>query len=97
MLASAPTALLRMGTLARDVADAPAFETPGLLILHSAYLARWETRKKIKDSRRRWWFRKAPGDDDTIDGFTDLNEALRYVHSRKTKGQGMVNTDRITS
>ena len=97
MLASAPSALLRMRTVARDLTDTPASETPGLLILHPVHLARWETRKKVKDNRRRWGYRKVPGDDDTFDGFTVLNEAFRSIHSRKTQGQGRVNTDRITS
>ena len=97
MLARAPGALLRTGTVARDVAEAPASEAPGLLILHPAYFAWREAGKKVKGNKRRRGIRKAPSDDDAIDGFTVLNETLRFVHPRQSHGQGRFNTDRITS
>ncbi|MPC97512.1 hypothetical protein E2C01_092830 [Portunus trituberculatus] len=75
-LASAPSTLLRTGTVMGDVADATAPKAPRLLILHPAQFARWQAGREGRGDDRWWWIRKAPGDRDAIDRGAVLNEAL---------------------
>ena len=97
MLGGTIRAFVGSRTIAGDVPNAPTLEAPRLYVLHLVQLTGGEAREEGKHDSRWGRFREAPGDNQTVDGISVLDESSGSVHPRHFLGKGGVDPNEEVS